>query len=83
MEELSQGSDAYSEAYIEVVFDGEREWRVQVSIECIDRVEEEIVFPIAFFDKEDEAERYADSLRYIYDKAVFEFEIFIDGDNTT
>lgn len=83
MEELSQGSDAYSEVYIEVVFDGEREWRVQVSIECIDRVEEEIVFPIAFFDKEDEAERYADSLRYIYDKAVFEFEIFIDGDNTT
>ncbi len=83
MEELSQGSDSYSEAYIEVVFDGEREWRVQVSIECIDRVEEEIVFPIAFFDKEDEAERYADSLRYIYDKAVFEFEIFIDGDNTT
>ena len=83
MEELSQGSDSYSEAYIEVVFDGEREWRVQVSIECIDRVEEEIVFPIAFFFFFYEAERYADSLRYIYDKAVFEFEIFIDGDNTT
>lgn len=83
MEELSQGSDTYSEAYIEVVFDGGREWRVQVSIECIDRIEEEIVFPIAFFDKEDEAEKYADSLRYIYDKAIFEFEIFLDGDNMT
>ena len=65
----------YSEVYIEIIKVADRAYNVEYVIDDFVGQFEEHRFVFSTFDKEENAETYADSLRYVVDRAQFEFEV--------
>lgn len=65
----------YSDIYVDVVKIDDRIYNVDYVIDDYVNEFEEHRFTFSVFDTENEAEKYADSLRYIIDNAHFEFEV--------
>ena len=65
----------YSEVYIEIIKVNDRAYNVEYVIDDFVGQFEEHRFVFSTFDKEEDAENYADALRYIVDSAQFEFEV--------
>tara|TARA_S200002703_G_C3604442_1_gene185570 strand:+ start:168 stop:392 length:225 start_codon:yes stop_codon:yes gene_type:complete len=71
----SKDFTTYSEIYIDIVKVNDRAYNVEYVIDDFVGRFEEHRFTFSTFDKEEDAENYADSLRYIVDSAHFEFEV--------
>ena len=68
----------YAEQYVECSANGEGSWDVYLVIESVPENETEektsIKYLIANMDSMNDADLYAESLRYFYDKSIYKFD---------
>ena len=65
----------YAQQYVEVIRNKENTWDVELVIETINKESSPMRQNLATFETEEEGDKYAENLRWQYDKTIFEYEL--------
>jgi hypothetical protein len=67
--------DIIAETYLEVVTSNEGGWYGHLVMESVDEHHQTLKHTLAEFVKEADADEWADTFRFLYDKSIFEYEL--------